>query len=270
MGQTAAVYSSRLSGLSPFGRLVAYRDCLGTLVLRALRVRYRRSVIGFGWSLLYPLLSMLVLTAVFARVFPSIEDYALYVVVGVMTWSFFSLSCLQSMDSLLGAAPVLRKVYVPSALYPLAVVGANLANLLASLLVLPLLVLFLGSSVDPDPFVAVVALVSLAGFATGVSLLLAALNLFFNDVRYFFENLLLLWFYASPIVYPVDVVPERLSGLLWCNPFYWLLGAVRAGLYSEQTLPDGALLMTVGISALVLVLGWTLFSRLERNFHLYL
>ncbi len=270
MGQAGAVYSSQLSGLGALGRLSAYRDCLGMLVLRALRVRYRRSVLGFGWSLLYPLLSMLVLTVVFSRVFPSIEHYALYVVAGVMAWSFFSLSCLQSMDSLLGAAPVLSKVYVPSAIYPLAVVGANLANLLASLLVLPVLVLVLDAAVAPDPLVALLALVSLAAFTAGASLFLAAFNLFFNDVRYFFENLLLLWFYASPIVYPVGIVPERFSGLLWCNPFYWFLEVLRAGLYGNGALAAGSMPAVAAISILVLTSGWFVFSRLERRFHLYL
>ncbi|MFP6610253.1 MAG: ABC transporter permease [Deltaproteobacteria bacterium] len=270
MGQAEAAYSSQLSTLGPIGRLLAYRDCLGILVLRSLRVRYRRSVIGFGWSLLYPLLSMVVLTVVFARVFPSVEHYALYVVAGVMAWSFFSLSCLQSMDSLLGAAPVLRKVYVPSAVYPLAVVGANMANLLASLLVFPLLVVFLDAPVRPDPGLLVLALLSLAGFAAGTGLLLAAFNLFFNDVRYFFENFLLLWFYASPIVYPAEVVPGHLSGLLWFNPFYWFLELFRAGLYGGAHLRPGTVWVTTAVSMAVLAVGWWAFSRLERRFHLYL
>jgi len=234
------------------------------------KVRYRGSVLGFGWSLLYPLTAMLILTLVFSRVFVGVRNYPLYVIVGFLAWGFFSLSCVQAMDALLSGAPVLRKVYLPSALFPLAAVFANLVNLLLSILILPVVMWTVGASPGFHPAWLLFALVALLAFTTGLALTLAALNVFFHDVRYFFEAGLLIWFYATPIVYPAEAVPTRYASLLWLNPLYWLIEVLRAPLY-EGTAPTTTALGAAGFCAVAsLTAGWLLFNRLDRRFYLYL
>jgi len=259
-----------VSNLGPLGRFVRYGDCLLLLVSRALKVRYRRSVLGFGWSLLYPLLAMTVLWVVFGRVFPEIEHYALYVIIGVLAWSFFSVSCVQAMDSLHHGAPLLRKVYLPAALFPAAAVGANLVNLVLSIALLPLVIWLTGARPGFHPFVLCLAVFAIAAFTVGVALALSAWNLLFHDIRYFFDALLLIWFYASPIVYPAGIVPSGLRAFLWLNPFYWLLELLRAALYAGAP-PSWALAgVATGLGVSAMVAGWWVFTRLENRFYLYL
>jgi len=246
------------------------RDCLLLLTARAVKVRYRRSVLGFAWSLLYPLLSMLVLTLVFSQVFSGIQDYPLYVVVGVLAWGFVSLSCVQGMDGLLTAAPILRLVYVPPALFPLAAVGANLVHLMLSVAVLPVVMAATGCWPGFHPLLLLAGLLCLTAFSAGLTLLLSACNLFLRDIRYFFDALLLLWFYATPIVYPADVIPRELGIFLWANPMFWLLEVLRSGLYSGQDPTATTMAAAVMVASAVLVLGWSVFAGLQRRFYLYL
>jgi ABC-type polysaccharide/polyol phosphate export permease len=267
---TRTLYQGGVSRSGAAARILAYRDCLALLAARAVKVRYRGSVLGFGWSLLYPLSAMLILTAVFSRVFVDVEHYPLYVIVGFLAWGFFSLSCVQAMDALLGAAPVLRKVYVPSALFPLAAVFANMVNLLLSILILPVVMWTIGAAPGFHPLWLVVGLLVLLAFTTGCALALAALNVFFHDVRYFFEAGLLIWFYATPIVYPAGAVPARYSALLKLNPLYWVIEILRAPLYAGAP-PSAATLGAAALWAAVSLLGgWLLFTRLDRRFYLYL
>lgn len=266
----AADYEGGVSRLRPLAKVFAYRDCLAVLISRSVKVRYRRSVLGFGWSLLYPLTAMLVLTAVFSQVFVDLAFYPLYAIVGFLAWGFFSLSCIQAMDGLLGGASVMRKVFVPAAVFPLAAVAANFVNLALSIVLLPIVVWVLGASPGMHPGWLLLGLILLLCFTAGLSLALAALNLFFHDVRYFFEAGLLIWFYATPIVYPADVVPDRYAALVWLNPLHWLIAVLRAPLY-EGVAPSGhALAAACAAAAVSLVVGWSIFSRLERRFHLYL
>ncbi|RMD83315.1 MAG: ABC transporter permease [Candidatus Dadabacteria bacterium] len=251
-------------------RLFAYRHCLWVLAARALKVRYRRSVFGFAWSLAYPLLSMAILTLVFARVFPAVRAYPLYVVVGVLAWGFLSLSCVQAMESLIAGAPILRRIAVPAAVFPLAAVASNLVHLLLSLAVLPAVMAVTGSWPAWHPFLLLAALGALAAFAAGLALALAAVNLFFRDVRYFFDALSLLWFYATPVVYPAEVIPQHLRAFLWANPMFWQLALFRAALYEGRAADPAVVAVALGLSAVALVVGWAAFARLERKFHLYL
>ena len=263
------VYHGGLSGLAPWRRLLAYRGALWVLASRSLKLRYRRSLLGFAWTLAYPALATAVLSLVFAGLFKSIAHYPAYVVVGILAWHFFSVSCSQAMDALLGGASVMRNVYVPTAVFPLAAVSANVANLVLCIAVLPLALGVFGAGGGLRPLPLVLGLTSLIAFTAGVALMLSALNLFFRDVRYFFEALLLVWFYATPIVYPTAALPTGARVLLALNPLTWILDALRAGL-CEASYPDSATLVVAllcgGGSLLV---GWRLYASVEDRFHLY-
>jgi ABC-type polysaccharide/polyol phosphate export permease len=239
------------------------------LAVRALKVRYRRSILGFGWMLLYPVAATAVLTAVFSGVFPQVEHYAVHAAIGVLLWNFLSQSSLQAMDALIGGAAIMRKVYVPSAVFPLSAVAANLVNLLASGIALAPLMLWLGGAFSVNPLFMVFGVVCLAAFVAGLSLGLAAANLFFHDIRYFFEAVLLVWFYATPVVYPASVLPQDVRAFLWLNPAHWFLELIRIPLCSGLR-PEAYVLAMAGSWATASVfVGWWAFTRLERSFHLY-
>ena len=239
------LYDGGVSGLAPWRRLLAYRGALEVLASRSLKLRYRRSVLGFAWTLAYPALATAVLAVVFSRVFTQVNHYAAYVVVGVLAWHFFSVTCSQAMDALLDGASVMRKVYVPSAVFPLAAVVANLVNLLLCLAVLPTALTVFGAGGALRPLAFAAGIIGLVTFTAGAALALAALNLFFRDVRYFFEAILLLWFYATPVVYPEDALLGGARLLLWMNPLYWILDALRAGLCATAIPSAGALWLSL-------------------------
>jgi ABC-type polysaccharide/polyol phosphate export permease len=265
------VVGANVSAARALGRLVRYRECLALLVVRTLRVRYRRSVIGFGWTLLYPLLAMAVLTAVFSHVFTGVERYPVYVIVGVLAWSFFSVACVQAMDALLAGSAVLKKVGAPSAVFPLAAVGANAVNFALALAVLTVVGGAVGAVEITEPATQALWLAtgafSLLAFTLGVALVLASANLFFHDVRYSFEALALVWFYATPIVYPPDVVPPHLAWLVRLNPFSWFLELLRAALWGGAPAAAAGVVAPV-LGCASLCAGWLLFARLERRFYL--
>jgi len=245
-------------------------DCLRVLVSRSLAVRYRRSVLGFAWSLLQPLMAMAVLSIVFARVFPQIERYPVYVIVGVFAWGFFSLTVMQAMDSLHAAAPILRKVSAPPMLFPLAVVLANLVHLALSLGLLVGLSMAAGLLAPAAAVTAIPSLVPLVLLATSAALLLSAANVFFHDVRYFVEGALLIGFYATPVVYPASVIPPQWHAFLILNPMHWAIEPLRQSLWAG-TGPDATtLLAATTLAAAAALAAAIVFERLSRRFHLYL
>jgi ABC-type polysaccharide/polyol phosphate export permease len=263
-------YHGGVSGSRPSIRLLAYRDSLFLLTSRHLKLRYRRSALGFVWTLVYPVLSTAILTLVFARVFVQIEQYPLHAMTGVLVWHFFSLTCLQGCDALLGAAPLIRKVYVPTAVFPMSVVAANLVNFMLCVAVLPALMVLVGVVPGFHPWLLVFALVVLAAFTTGVTLALAAINVFFHDVRYLFEAILLVWFYATPVVYPTAVLEGASAVLVSLNPLHWILILVRGALDPVGAFSWSSCLVA-GLLALVSAIsGWALYWRAEARFHLYL
>jgi lipopolysaccharide transport system permease protein len=259
-----------VSQLSPLARVVRYRAALGLIAARFLKVRYRRSVLGFAWSFAYPLLAATVLTVVFGPLFSQVPDYAIYVLVGLLAWHFFSVSCMQAMDALLGSASVSRKVYVPTAVFPLAAVSANLINLLLCLVAIPIVLAATGGTPTLRPVVFVAGLAMLAAFTAGIALGLSALNVFFQDVRYLFEALLLVWFYATPVMYPVAGRGPEVAVLVGLNPLHWILVVLRAALWSGGAVSAFALVIGVAVATAALVGGWLAFCIAERRFHQYL
>ena len=259
-----------MSHLSPLARVVAYRAALGLLAARLLKLRYRRSVLGFAWTFIYPLLATTVLTMVFRPVFPQVPDYAIYVLLGLLVWHFFSVSCAQAMDALLGSSSVSRKVYVPTAIFPLAAVFANLVNLLLCLLAIPVVLAVTGGKPSFHPMVLLAGLAMLAAFTAGAALALSALNVFFQDVRYLFEALLLVWFYATPVVYPVAGASSAVAALAGLNPLHWILVVLRGALWSGGAVSPVALAAGAAVACTALAAGWRSFHVAERRFHQYL
>jgi ABC-type polysaccharide/polyol phosphate export permease len=165
---------------------------------------------------------------------------------------------------------VLRKVRVPSAVFPVAAIGANFVNLVLAVAALSAVTVLARIHPPAQPIWLATGLLSLAAFTLGSALALAAANVFFRDVRYFFEALMPVLFYATPIAYPADVVPYPYSLLVHCNPMHWFLELLRAALWSGSPPAPGATVLAPLLGAAMLVAGWSAFSRLERRFYLYL
>jgi len=252
--------------------LWAYRDLLINLVKRDLEVRYKRSVLGFAWSFLNPLLMMLVFAIVFQVVRPlSVRSYPLFVLCGLLPWNFLAGSLSGASRSITGNAQLIDKVYFPREILPLSAVLSNFVNYLFSLAVFIPLALLLGARFSPWtlalPAVILIQLVLVAGLA----LLLSALNVFYRDTELVLDVALTAWFFLTPIFYELELLPNRFLGIdVWrfvytLNPMATLVTDYRYILLYQYPVIRHTLVPAV-LGATVLLVGWYLFRRAAPAF----
>ncbi len=259
--------------------LASSRELLWNLTLRELRGRYKRTALGFGWSLLNPLATMLIFTFVFRYVLkvqpdpgdPSgIEVFALWLLCGILTWNFFAGSTSSSMGALLGNANLVKKVYFPREVLIFATVGALLITHVIELGLLAVALLVFGNMVLPWLPVMVVLLVLLTMFATGIGLALGALNVYFRDLGHLWAILTMFWFYASPIVYPLSYVEDNASSATFriykINPMVEFVEAVRDVLYDLRMPSLGTFVYLTLWAALSMAFGLWVFAKLSPRF----
>lgn len=250
--------------------LFRYRDLVGALVARELKVRYRRSMIGFVWTMLQPLLMMLVFHVVFSALFRfDIPNYPVYALAGILFWNFFSQSIVSSMNSLRGNAQILQKLPVPKGVFPLATVLSGVINLLFALVPLLLLLVVTGHPLRPALLFLPVAIVVAALFTLGAGLLLSPLAVFFADVVELVGVLLTLLLYLTPIFYPKEIVPAAMLWLVRFNPVRSILEVFRDPIYQGEVPPLGHFAVAVGIALLALGAGAWAFRKSSDRIPFY-
>lgn len=244
--------------------LFQYRDLIRTLVFRELTVRYRRSMIGFLWTMLQPLLHMMVLHLVFSAIFfrgGSIKNYPIYVLSGIMFWNFFRQGIVASMNSLRGNAVLMQKIPVPKEVFPLATVLAGVVNLLLALVPLFLLLVVTGHPIRPALLFLPGPILVAAVFTLGAGLLLSPLAVFFSDVVEIIDVGLILVFYLTPIFYPMDIIPESFRWVVRFNPVRSILEVFRDPIFYGKIPPWTHLTVAIGISLTLFVVGVWAFRR---------
>jgi ABC-type polysaccharide/polyol phosphate export permease len=246
--------------------MIQYRELLRQLVIREIKLRYKRSVLGFVWTVLNPILTMAILTMIFSRVFGDRPHYALYVVTALLGWNLFSLGTSRGLDSIVQNGSLIRKVFVPKAIFPIAAVVSQLVNFILTLVPLLILMMAIGADFSLNLLWVPIPLFSLTCFALGIALLLGTFNVFFRDVKYFYEAGLLAWFYATPIFYPAEIIPSHFQLLLTLNPMYGLLESLRAPIYQGIAPASLALVSGLALSLTTLAVGWFVFHRFESRF----
>ena len=259
----------------PFFELYRYRELMALLVGRDLKVRYKRSVLGMFWTLLNPLLQMAVYTLVFRTIMKvGLPAFPVFLLSGLLPWTFISVSATTSAHALLNNQGLIRKVAVPQAVYPLAVVGSKLVDLLFSLAPLALIAALMGRPPSVAWLALLPALVAAIAFTTGLSLVFSSLMVFFRDTRHLVDILFQVWFYLTPVLYPssyVDGLPQRwIRSVLALNPASPIVRCFQQAIY-EQRLPDVSTLgaaLTCG--AIALAVGFATFERLQhRHIHYF-
>lgn len=247
--------------------VIRYRDLIVQLISRSLKIRYKRSILGIGWTMLNPLLMMLVLTFVFSNIFRfAVEGYAVYVLSGLILWNFFSQTTTSAMNEMVYGGALFGRIYVPKAVFPVSAIGTGLVNWLFALV--PLLVVMILSDVPIRPSLLFVPLpmILTAVFALGVALLLSSFAVYFPDLVPMYEVLSIAWMYATPIIYPVDILPEELLWVVKINPMAYMVEAFRQPIFAG-TLPS---LQVFGMAALwaigALAIGWWSFSRRANDY----
>lgn len=251
--------------------LAAHGNLLQSLVVRDLTVRYKRSIIGFLWTMLHPLLLTLIFVVIFSAFFRfAIEHYAVYFLSAFLGWNFFSQATSSAMNSIAWNGMLMKQVRAPRSIFPLSTTISGLVNLLLSMI--PLLIIMRIQAIPIQPSIAFlpVSFLLLAMFSFGVSLALYSLAVFFVDVREMYIVLLSALMYLTPIIYPLDIVPEKFLWIVKINPLRYLLETLRAPIYYGIIPPVRTLSIAAGVSVLSLVVGWLIFRRLSPRFYAHL
>lgn len=247
--------------------ILQYTELIKNLTISELKTKYAGSVLGFVWSMLNPLLLMIVLYFVFQNVFRfGQENFALYLLIGIITWRFFAIGTSSAMGSIVGKSSLVTKIYIPREIIVLSSALSSLISSLLEFLVLVPLVFILGSTVSPVVIIFPVVHLFYFTIVYGLSLILASLYVYFRDLNQIWDVLINLGFFLSPIVYPLSIVPEKYLFYYMLNPITRLMGMYRdLILYNKfPAFGDFAIVFTAGVG--VFVIGHLTFSRLSRRF----
>lgn len=248
-----------------------YRFLMKQLIARDFKTKYKRSFLGVLWSFLNPLLTMLVQYLVFSTLFKSnIENFALYLLVGIVCFSFFSEATTMSLTSIIGNASLITKVYVPKYIYPLSRVISSLVNFGFSLIPLFVMMLITGTGITRAFLLLPLGIMCLFLLSLGVGLLLSSLMVFFRDMQFLWGVISMLWMYATPIFYPESILPEQLLPLFKLNPLYHVIRFIRIILLDGIS-PEPKAYLFMGIACLVpFLIGHVVFRRTEDKFILHI
>ena len=246
-----------------------YRELLYFLTWRDVKVRYKQTLLGAAWAILQPLLTMLIFTLLFGQLAGIKSDgvpYPIFSFGGLLIWTFFSSSVTNSGNSLVGSSNLITKIYFPRMIIPAAAVAAGLVDLvLAFVIQIGLMIYY---RVQPTWAIAMVPVLVLvaATLALGVGMWLSALNVKYRDIRYAIPFLIQLWMFASPIIYPVSMLPARWQWLLMLNPLTGIIQNFRIALFGNAPFEWKSLGISVLITVVVLVYSAYSFRRMERHF----
>jgi len=267
------------SGLGPehhgFFFAMRYRNygfLLGNLVLRDFRIRYRNMSLGVFWSLLNPLVMMAVLTFVFTKIFPnpSIRNFSAFVLCGIVPFNFFSVAWVSGTLCIYSNSRLVKKVVLPREIVPVSTALANCIHLLIQIALLLTVVLWVGNKVNGYWLLLPVIFGLEVVFVCGLSMITAALDVYFRDTRYVVESANTVLFWLVPIFYPLDIIPTRYHAIYQYNPIAAVVLACRNILLDASAPPPTLLYKLFFVSVLSFVVGWLVFRRLKRGFADYL
>ncbi|HVS32599.1 MAG TPA: ABC transporter permease [Thermoanaerobaculia bacterium] len=262
---------SRLSLAGELRDIAGHDHLLSSLVLRDLTIRYKRSVLGFLWTMLNPLLMMVVLTLVFSAFFRfAIEHYEIYFLSQYLPWIFFSQTTVNSMAAMAWNGPLMKRVRIPKSIFAVAATFSGMANLLLSCVPLLALMLLTGAPIPVTILFLPVSFLILGLFTLGISLALSSLSVYFADVKETYQVAVLGLMYLAPIFYPMSIVPEQYMWIIRLNPMFYLLQICRDPIYSGRIPAAGDLMVSSICAAGALVIGWLVFRRLSAGFYAHL
>lgn len=256
-------------GFPNMAELWEHRELLALLTLRNVKVRYKQTILGVGWAVLQPLMTVLVFTLVFHRVAKISSEgvpYPIFALSAMVPWSLFSGGATKAAGSILASASLIKKVYFPRLCVPLSYVLATLIDFLIALALLGGFMIWY--RVPLTARVALMPVMVLLSVATalGVGLLLSAFNVHYRDVRQVVPFLFQFWMLATPIAYPGSALPSPWARLYILNPMAGVVEGFRWALLGVGTVPARALGVSAIVAAVVLAAGLLVFQRMDRNF----
>ncbi len=253
--------------MNVFKGLYEYRELLKTSIKKDIRGRYKNSILGVFWSFLNPLLQLAVYAIVFPLIMKSdIPNYTVFVCCGLIPWTFFSTAISRTSFVMVENGNIIKKVYFPREILPISIVTSELVNFFISTIIILAFVLAYGMGftwyIVFYPLILIVQYVLLIG----ISLLVSSLTVYFRDLQHFIGILLQLLFYATPIVYGMDIIPVSFQWILKLNPMSYIIDGYRSIFY-YQRMPDlVGLGIVFAISIVLCIVGYFIFNKLQKRF----
>ena len=252
-------------------KFVKYIPLIKELVSRDLKVKYRRSLLGYLWSLLNPLLMMAVMNMVFSHVIRSdIGNFPLYLICGQTLFGFFSESSSMAMTSVIWNASLIKKIYIPKYIFPISRIFSSFVTMSFSLAAIIIVMLITRSKFYWTIFLVVIPVFFLFLFCCGIGLILSSLSVYFRDITHLWSVVILAWMYATPIFYSINVMPERLQKLMKLNPMYHYINIFRNLVMFGNIPGPNAWIGCICSAMLVFGMGLFIFNRLQKDFILHI
>lgn len=245
-----------------------YRTMISSLIKRDLRGRYKGSVLGFAWTFLNPLLQLCVYTIVFSHIMRAgIEDYYLFLFVALIPWIFFNSSVAGGTTCIINQKDMVKKIYFPREILPIAHVTCQLVNMLLSFVVVFAVLIVSGKGISFSAIIYLpIIIVAEYLLAISITMIVSALTVYLRDLEHIIVIITMAWQFLSPIMYSIDMVPEKMRGLFYLNPMTPIIVAYRDILYYKQVPQISTLILGFVFSIVLLIGGWFLFGHLKKHF----
>jgi len=239
-----------------------------SLIRRDLRGRYKGSALGFAWTFLNPLLQLAVYTVVFSIIMRAgIEDYYLFLFVALIPWLFFSTSVSAGASCVMAQKEMVKKIYFPREVLPIAHVTCQLVNMLLSFVVVFAVLLLSGKGMSLQALLYLpIVIVAEYFLAISITMIVSAVTVYLRDLEHVLVILTMAWQFLTPVMYSIDMVPEELRSVFNINPMTPIIVAYRDILYYKRLPEIGNLLHGFLFSTILLVIGWLVFGRLKKHF----
>lgn len=250
-----------------FKSLYEYRELLKTSISKDIRGKYKNSVLGIIWSFLNPLLQIAVYAIVFPLIMKSnLPNYTVFLCCGLIPWNFFSAAISRTSFTMIENGNIIKKVYFPRQILPLSVVTSEAVNFIISTIII--LAFVLGYGMGISKFIIFYPLVLLVQYLLliGISFIVSSVTVYFRDLQHFIGILLQLLFYATPIVYASNTIPENFQWILKFNPMTYVINGYRDIFYYQKTPDLVSLAIVLSVSIVICLVGYFIFNKLQRRF----
>ena len=244
-----------------------YRELLMELISKNIRLKYKNSILGILWSMLEPLLTMIVLTIVFGSIFKkNIENFPVYVLIGRITYTFFAQGTKESMEAVLRNKQLIKKIYVPKYFFPVAAVCSTFITFVISFIPLIIVMLLTGIRLCWTNLFVIFPLINVLITALGIGLILSSIRVFFGDVKHLYSVALLMVMYMTPIFYPASIIEEKYLPFIKINPLFNIVDMIRQSLM-YQTIPNlHTYVVSLAYGLVCLVIGIVFFYKTQDKF----
>ncbi len=248
-----------------------YKDLLIELIIKDIKLKYKNSILGILWSMLDPLLTMIVLTIVFGAIFKrDIPNFPVYVLIGRLVYSFFSQSTNGAMEAILSNKQLIKKIYVPKYFFPLARVCSTFVTFIISFIPLIAVMFITKVSFHKVNVLIIFPLIYLLVISLGIGLILCTIRVFFGDIKHLYSVLLLMLMYMTPIFYPADIIAEKFVSFVKLNPLFTLVNMFRDVLMYNTVPSLESHLICLTYSVIYMVIGFVTFYKVQDKFILHI